>query len=863
MRETLSRFLGRNLIPPLCVVAAGVPPAVEPGVSPGGMDVGTATTSENSSADPGGRMPPSTAGGTPAATRHQCSGTRRILVLVSLALCLIASAANAANPVASSLRTEWLSNPVGIDSPAPRLSWRIDSDERGQKQTAYQVLVASDEQTLKQNQGDLWDTGKVAGNETLNLAYAGKPLVSGQRVFWKVRIWDKNGASCKWSDSASWSMGLLKPEDWKAQWISFKDTSPVYNDRTHLFLPPAHHYRKEFQTPKQVRHATIYASALGLFELYLNGQRVGDNYFEPGWSDYHKRAYYRTHDVTDSVRQGGNAIGAVVADGWYSGYVGYGLLVGYGPNKTGRYLYGKTPALLAQLEIEYTDGSREVINTDATWKVTDHGPIREADLIMGESYDARAELGNWANPSFKDDSWDHAIRAEDNGSTKAIFSDTMGDREVELGFQRPLKMQAYSAPPIRVTQELKAHCITEPKPSVYIFDLGQNFAGVIRLKVKGPAGTKVQIRYGEMLHPDGRLMTENLRRARATDYYTLRGDPDGETWSPRFTYHGFQFVELTGLPSRPGIDTVTGLVLQSDTPMVGSFECSDEVMTKFAQNARWTQRANFMEIPTDCPQRDERLGWMGDAQTYIRTASFNADVAAFFTKWLDDVDEAQRDFGAYPDYCPYPMSHGAPKKPFGTAWTDAGVICPWTIWKVYGDTRVIDRHWDSLTRFMDWRAANTTPDGLGVSIGNTWGDWLNVNESTPIEYIDTCYHALSCKMMSDMAEATGRKEEAAKYQNRFNNIKSAFNKAYVNHDGTLKVDTQTAYVLALWIGLLPEDVSPKAAETLAKKIAKNGNRMATGFLGTRALLPALSANGQHDLAYACSKAANSRRGVMK
>ncbi|HZQ47034.1 MAG TPA: family 78 glycoside hydrolase catalytic domain, partial [Verrucomicrobiae bacterium] len=669
-----------------------------------------------------------------------------------------------------------------------------------------------------------------------------------QRIFWKVRIWDKNGAPCIWSGPASWSMGLLKPEDWKARWISFKDMSPVHNDRNHLFLPPAHHYRKEFQAAKQVKRATIHASALGLFELYLNGQRVGDNYFEPGWSDYHKRAYYRTHDVTALVRQGGNAIGAIVADGWYSGYVGYGLLVGYGPNKAGRNFYGKTPALLVQLEIEYTDGSREVIGTDSTWKVTDHGPICEADLIMGESYDARAELGDWASLGFKDDLWENAIRAEDNGSTKATFSDTMGDREVELGFQRPLKMQAYAAPPIRVAQELSVQRITEPKPGVYIFDLGQNFAGVIRLKVKGPSGTKVRMRYGEMLHPDGSLMTENLRRARATDYYTLRGDAKGEVWSPRFTYHGFQFVELTGLPSRPGIETVTGLVLQNDTPGAGSFECSDEVLTKFAENARWTQRANFMEVPTDCPQRDERLGWMGDAQTYIRTASFNADVAAFFTKWLDDVEEAQRDFGAYPDYCPYPMSHGAPGKSFGTAWTDAGVICPWTIWKVYGDTRVIDRHWASLTRFMDWRAANTTPDGLGVSIGNTWGDWLNVNEATPVEYIDTCYHALTCKLMVDMAEATSRKEEAAKFRARFDMIKAAFNKAYVIGGGRLKVDTQTAYVLALWIGLLPEDMAFKAAETLGQKIAKNGNRMATGFLGTRPLLPALSANGQHDLA---------------
>ncbi|HWF20312.1 MAG TPA: family 78 glycoside hydrolase catalytic domain, partial [Verrucomicrobiae bacterium] len=552
--------------------------------------------------------------------------------------------------------------------------------------------------------------------------------------------------------------------------------------------------------------------------------------------------------VTSLVAKGTNVIGAIVADGWYSGYVGFGRLLGLGPNRVGRYLYGKTPALLAQLEIEYTDGSRESIFTDPTWKVTGEGPIREADLIMGESYDARLELNGWSATGFNDAKWENAIRAEYNGSTKADFFDNSGDREVELGFQVPAKLQAYPAPPVRVTEELTAQHLSEPQPGVYIFDMGQNFAGVIRLHVKGTAGTKVQIRYGEHLYPDGPLMTENLRKARATDYYTLRGDASGETWTPRFTYHGFQYVELTGLPEKPDLDAVTGLVLQSDTPMIGSFSCSDDVLTRFGQNARWTQRANFMDIPTDCPQRDERLGWMGDAQTYVRTATFNADVAAFYTKWLDDVEEAQRDFGAYPDYCPYPMSPGPENKAFGAAWTDAGVICPWTIWKVYGDTRVIDRHWASLTRFMDWRAASTTHDGLGISIGNGWGDWLNVNEPTPIEYIDTCYHALDCKLMADMANATDRKFEFTNYLSQFDKIKSAFNKAYVDTNGTLKVDSQTAYVLALWTGLLPEDLVGQSVTNLAEKIARNGYRMTTGFLGTRALLPVLSANGQHDLA---------------
>jgi alpha-L-rhamnosidase len=757
-----------------------------------------------------------------------------------LALCLVrsASAAEALRP--AQLRTEWLTNPLGLDAEKPRLSWRVESEGRGQRQTAYRLLVASSLEKLQKDEGDLWDSEKVESDETLGIGYAGKALFSGQEVFWKVKVWDKEAKESAWSETAMWSMGLLKPEDWQAQWISFKDDSPVHADRETLHLPPARLYGNDFAASKPVRRAMLYASALGLAEFHLNGQKIGDAYFEPGWSDYRERAWYRAHDVTDLVRPGANRLGAVVADGWYAGYVGYGLLVGYGPNQAGRNFYGRTPALLAQLEIEYADGSREIVGTDASWQVTSDGPYREADLIMGETFDARrTDSVQWK--------WEPAILAEQNGSVKAAFRDALGTREVELGFQKPKRLQAYSGPAIRVTEELKPHRLTEPAPGVYIFDLGQNLAGNVRLEVKGPAGTKIQLRYGEMLHPDGRLMTENLRKARATDTYLLRGDPEGEVWTPRFTYHGFQYVEVTGLPAKPALGAITGLVIQSDTPMVSSFACSDEVLTKFWQNTRWTQRANFIELPTDCPQRDERLGWMGDAQIYVRTATFNADVAAFFTKWLDDLEEAQRDSGAYPDYAPYPMAHGKPGATHGTAWTDAGVICPWTIWKVYGDTRVIERHWNSMRRFMDWRRT-ADPNLQGVELGNTWGDWLNVNEDTPIEFIDLCYHAYSCRLMAEMAEAIGRNAEAESYRIRFEEIQKHFVTRYARPDGDLGVDTQTAYVLGLWVGLLPEQWAPKAAARLAEKIEKNGFRMATGFLGTKALLPVLTANGHHDLA---------------
>ena len=418
---------------------------------------------------------------------------------------------------------------------------------------------------------------------------------------------------------------------------------------------------------------------------------------------------------------------------------------------------------------------------------------------------------------------------------------------MELGFVRPKHIQPYSAPPIRVTEELPARKITEHKPGVYIFNLGENFAGVVRLKTRGAAGTKITLRYGEMLHPDGRLMTENLRKARVIDHYILKGDPRGEQWVPRFTYHGFQFVEVAGLTEAPTLETVTGLALNNDTPLTSHFECSDPMVNQLFRNIVRTQRANFIEVPTDCPQRDERMGWMGDAQIYVRSATFNAQVGGFFTKWLDDVEESQRASGAYPDYAPYPMQHGGSGKSFGTAWMDAGIICPWTIWQVYGDTRVIERHYDSMTRFMAFRRANS-PEYVGISLGNTWGDWLNVDDPTPIEYVDACYFARTAQLMAEMAGAIGRGRDARDYQGLHEKVKTAFARAYVNGQGALTVTSQTAHVLALAFNLLTEAQQETAAQALADKIARNNVRMATGFLGTKELLPVLSRHGHHDLA---------------
>jgi alpha-L-rhamnosidase len=775
------------------------------------------------------------------------------LAVMSLAACVLALGLPAASHAAESgglkverLRCEYLASPLGIDETTPRLTWIVTSGQRSQRQTAYRILVAGNTEELANGNGTLWDSGRVESGETVNVPYAGKPLLSRQQCCWKVMVWDAAGNPSAWSTPAQWSMGLLDPADWKARWISFRDQSPLEASQEKMVLPPARYYRKPVEMAKDVRRATVYASALGIYELQINGHRVGNSMFSPGWCDYAKRSFYNTYDVTEMVREGHNVLGAIVADGWYAGYVGYGLLVGYGPNRCGRYMYGKTPALLVQLEIQYADGSNDTIVTDSTWKVAT-GPIVEADMLMGETCDARLELSGWAGPGFDDSRWASAVRAEENGSLKAEFIDQSGSREVELGFRKPPRMQAYPGVPIVPIEEIQPVEITEPNPGVYLFNLGQNFSGVVRLKVRGPAGTTIRIRHGEMLHTDGRLMTENLRKARATDTYILRGDPDGEVWTPRFTYHGFQFVELTGYPGTPELDAVTGVVLHSDTPLASSFECSDEMVNQLFRNVVWTQRANFFEIPTDCPQRDERLGWTGDAQIYVRTASFNADVAAFFTKWLQDLEEAQLPDGPYPDYAPYPMQHGKPNRAFATAWMDAGVICPHAVYRAYGDTRVIQRHWESMERFMDYRK-RVSPDFLGVALGNGWGDWLSLNETTPVEYVDTIYFACSSKLMAEMAEALGKEEAAKMYREWFDSIARAYAKKYIDDEGRLTVETQSAHALALYVGLVPERLRQAFADRLAEMIRQNDVRMATGFLGTKHLLPVLSAYGHNDLA---------------
>lgn len=714
------------------------------------------------------------------------------------------------------LRCEYLEDPLAIGVTAPRLSWTLDCDTRAQKQTAYQILVASADEKLRQNVADLWNSGKVPSDRTNQIVYKGKSLKSRMKCCWKVRIWDQDGRVTDYGPPAFWAMGLLKKSDFKARWVGFdlpRQNLPeveVGYIKTHkVKLPPAVCLRKSFNIEKPVSRAVIYASALGIYELHINGLRAGNDYFTPGWTNYKKRLYYNTYDVTAMLRPGKNALGALLADGWYAGYLGW---------KPKRDNYGDKTRFFAQLYIEYENGTNDVIITNGSWKAN-VSPILEADLYMGETYDATKELAGWANSDYDDTSW----------------------KPVDVTAHIEAALQPYPGAAVRQFDEIKPVSVNEPKPGVFVFDMARNFAGFARLKVKGPKGRKITLHFGERLNPDGTVYLTNLRNARAADTYICKG-VGTEIYQPRFTFHGFQYVEVTGYPGTPTIDDVTGLALSSDTPLAGAFECSDEMANKLYENIVTTQRANFIDIPTDCPQRDERLGWTGDAQVFVRAATYNNDVAAFFTKWLADLADAQRSDGAYPDVAPRVIADGC-----GTAaWADAGIICPWTIYQVYGDKRVLEKYYDNMADWIDFCKKNSY--NL-IRPAKGYGDWLSINAETNKAVLATAYFAHSTKLMARIARALGRKSDAEKYSRLFEQIKKRFNEKLVADDGTIKSNTQTVYVLAIKFGLLEPDKSAIAISRLIDRIEKQNGRLSTGFVGTKDLMTTLTDIGRTDVAY--------------
>jgi alpha-L-rhamnosidase len=754
----------------------------------------------------------------------------------------MAAALVTASPMGpTALRCEYRVNPLGTDVAQPRLSWILESKRRGERQTAYQILVAGSEADLKADRGDLWDSGRVASDRSAQVAYEGAALHSGQRAWWKVRVWDKDGGASGYSAPAFWEMGLLQPDDWKAQWIGLPDAAQVTGPDAKNRSGPAACLRRTFRAAKPIQSARLYASAKGLYKLYVNGQRVGNDIFTPGWTDYRKRIQYQTYDVTKQLKTGENALGVLLGDGWYCGFVAW----------AGRQNYGPFPRALVQLHITYADGTDETVVSDDSWKAAT-GPILASDLLMGETYDARKEMPGWAAPGFDDSKW-AAVETEPVLSALPIFVNLF---HVVHMFETPLVAQY--GPTVQQTDELRPKSVTafptpsaqHPTPDGYVFDMGQNMVGWARLKVKGPAGTTVRLRFAEMLNPDGSVYTTNLRKAKATDTYTLRGN-GAEVYEPSFTFHGFRYVEVTGYPGRPGPDAITGIVVSSVHRPGGTFECSNPMVNQLQHNIVWGQKGNYLEVPTDCPQRDERLGWMGDAQIFARTACYNQDVAAFLTKWTQDVVDAQSPEGGFADVSPRiaGLGNAAP------AWGDAGVIVPWTVYLFYDDTRLLAERYDAMAKWIEYiHSAN--PDLLWVHrSGNNYGDWLNIRADMPREILATAYFAYSTRLLAKIARVLGKNDEAQKYEDLFQQIKAAFNAAFVQPDGRIvnregRGDTQTCYVLALRFDLLPEDRRPLAAQRLVTDILeKRSGHLSTGFVGVGYLTPTLTDTDHADVAY--------------
>ncbi|WP_188881897.1 alpha-L-rhamnosidase [Alicyclobacillus cellulosilyticus] len=707
------------------------------------------------------------------------------------------------------LTCEYRRNPIGIDVAQPRFNWQIDAEDRDVMQAAYQIQVARADTSFTEC---VWDSGRVVSDASIHVTYAGAPLQPRTRYEWRVRVWDAAGNTSDWSETAFFETGLLRPEAWTAAWIT-----PEFE--TEDGAPEASPYlRKVFTVRRGVKSARVYVTSLGLYELHLNGRRVGDWVLTPGWTSYRKRLQYQTYDVTDMLQAGENAIGAILGNGWYKGELGW---------QGQRNIYGTQRALILQLHITYEDGSEDVVVTDNTWKAQT-GPILMSEIYHGETYDARQELTGWSEPGYDDSGW---------------------ARTVVLDHPKDILI-AQENLPTRVVEEIRPVAVLTTPAGETVIDMGQNMVGWVRFAVTAPAGTEIVLQHAEVLDKDGNFYTENLRSARQTIRYICRGG-GREVFAPHFTFQGFRYVKVEGYPGLVSRDDFTGCVVHTDMEVTGSFECSHPLVNQLQHNIVWGQKGNFVDVPTDCPQRDERLGWTGDAQVFIRTAAFNMNVAPFFTKWLRDLRADQ-----YPDgRVPHVIPDVLPDRGGGSAaWADAAVICPWTIYLCYGDERLLAEQYDSMKAWVEYMRRQGDNEYL-FNTGFHFGDWLGLDAkegsykgATAEDYIATAFYAYSTRLLARAAQVLGKEDDAKAYSALHERILEHFRREFVTPNGRLAVPTQTAHVLALWFDLVAPKDRERIARTLNDMIVQNGDHLTTGFVGTPYLCFALSASGYHDTA---------------
>jgi len=738
--------------------------------------------------------------------------TYLILITASL-FCLAAQAA--AQVRVEQLFTESLENPLGLDVATPRFSWILTADDRNVMQQAYELRVAEEEASLNRGKNLLWESGRVNSDASVLVPYEGEALSSGKKYFWQVRVWDQKGKSSRWSEPASFQMALLNPEDeFTAQWIN-ADTEGAEERASPYF-------RKTFRLSngKKVRAATAYITSRGMYEAQLNGRRIGDAYLTPGWTSYQHRLQYQTYDVSDMLNTGENAVGVVLGSGWYRGYIGF---------RGQKDFYGDDIALLFQMDITYEDGSTERIVSDGSWTYS-YGPILDSEIYDGERYDARRELPGWSTVSFDDSQW-QAVAEKDYGKETLIAT-----------YNEPIRKQETFRPD---------SLFTTPSGEL-VADFGQNLVGWVQLSVAGKAGDSVVLYHAEVLDKEGNFYTENLRSAEQKNTYILKGE-ETETFEPHFTFQGFRYVKVVGFPGELKPENLEAIALYSDMRPSGSFSTSNELLNQLQHNIQWGQKGNFLDIPTDCPQRDERLGWTGDAQVFCRTAAYNMNVRNFFSKWLKDLAADQLDNGAVPHVIPNVLGKSAVSS---AGWADAATIIPWSMYTLYGDEQILEDQYESMKAWVGYMERQS--EDYLWNKGFHFGDWLFYSPDddrdgkaaiTDKYLIAQSFFAHSTQLLINTGRVLGETEDAAKYEELLDKVIEAYRREYLTPNGRLVSSTQTAYVLALQFDLLPEKLRAQAAERLVENVQGYDHHLTTGFLGTPYLCHVLSRFGYEDVAY--------------
>jgi alpha-L-rhamnosidase len=721
-------------------------------------------------------------------------------------LLLLISTTVSAQLSVTQLRTENQSYLFGTDIARPRFSWQLSSPARNTLQTAYELKVMLDKKAV-------WQSSKTSSAQSVFVPYDGTALESDRTYTWQVRVWDNQGHTSAWSQPAIFKTGLLNPTDWKADWIEAGFTEDSINR-------PAQYFRKTFRMDKKIKTATAYITSLGMYEAELNGKRIGDAYLTPGWTSYNKRLQYQAYDVTGLLNPGANAVGVTLGNGWYRGFLAW---------DDHKNIYGKKLGLLMQILVVYSDGSKEYIASDDSWQCST-GPIRYAEIYHGETYDARAEKEGWSTAGYKADGWVYAKKA------------MVTNRPIIATYNEPVKKHEQFKP-IKIFKTPKGELVA---------DFGQNLVGWVELKVKGKNGDEVIIHHSEVLDKAGNFYTDNLRAAKQENKYILKGGGE-EFFEPHFTFQGFRYIKVDGFPGELTADNITAVALYSDMPPTGTFTSSDSRINQLQHNIQWGQRGNFLDVPTDCPQRDERLGWTGDAQVFSRTAAFNFGVNNFFSKWLKDVAADQEPNGSVPFVVPNVLGSGSTG---ATGWADVATIIPWNMYLAYGDKKILEDQYPSMKAWLGFME-KASKNNLWAT-GFHFGDWLfyrpfddNDGRSAVTDkyLLAQCFFAHTTEILFKTATVLGKTEDALYYKNLEEKIKAAFVKEYMTPSGRLVSGTQTAYVVALQFDMLPEELRKQAAERLVENVKSYGYHLTTGFLGTPYLCEVLSRYGYTDVAY--------------